>query len=243
MNKAFSLVELSIVLVILGLLTGGILTGQSLIRAAELRSVVTEFKNYQVAMQTFRDKYFALPGDMRNATDFWGIAGGTTGQDSTCYGTASTDKKTCNGNGDGMIGTTSSVTQVHERFRFWQHLANAGLIEGTYTGAAGPLGAQHAVVGTNTPTSRSGGGNGWYTKYSDVNGNYMGVGITASTNSSLAPARLSAEEVWNIDKKMDDGLPRTGKIFVYPDAAPCTDGAGAYLLTDTTKDCTIYFFY
>ena len=72
MRAAFSLVELSIVLVILGLLTGGILTGQNLIRAAELRSVVTEFQTYQTAVMTFRDKYFALPGDMTNATDFWG---------------------------------------------------------------------------------------------------------------------------------------------------------------------------
>ena len=53
MTKAFSLVELSIVLVILGLLTGGILAGQNLIRAAELRSVITEFKTYQTAVMTF----------------------------------------------------------------------------------------------------------------------------------------------------------------------------------------------
>ena len=71
-KQGFSLVELSIVLVILGLLTGGILTGQSLIRAAELRSVTTEFQKYQTAMMTFRDRYMALPGDMRNATAFLG---------------------------------------------------------------------------------------------------------------------------------------------------------------------------
>ena len=74
MKKAFSLVELSIVLVILGLLVGGILTGQSLIRAAELRSVTTEFSQYQTAVMTFRDKYFAIPGDMKNARDFWGAS-------------------------------------------------------------------------------------------------------------------------------------------------------------------------
>lgn len=60
--KAFSLVELSIVLVILGLLTGGILAGQSLIRAAELRAVSTEYSRYITATQSFRDKYFAVPG-------------------------------------------------------------------------------------------------------------------------------------------------------------------------------------
>jgi prepilin-type N-terminal cleavage/methylation domain-containing protein len=61
MKAAFSLVELSIVLVILGLLTGGILTGQNLIRAAELRAVVTEFNRYQTAVRTFEDKYSPFP--------------------------------------------------------------------------------------------------------------------------------------------------------------------------------------
>src|SRR6478736_3210874 len=71
MRKGFSLVELSIVLVILGLLTGGILAGQSLIRAAELRAVGTEYGRYATATQTFRDKYLALPGDFKDATRFW----------------------------------------------------------------------------------------------------------------------------------------------------------------------------
>lgn len=61
-NGGFSLVELSIVLVILGLLTGGILGGQSLIKAAELRAVTTELDAFQTATNTFRQKYFALPG-------------------------------------------------------------------------------------------------------------------------------------------------------------------------------------
>jgi prepilin-type N-terminal cleavage/methylation domain-containing protein len=60
-RRGFSLVELSIVLVILGLLTGGILTGQNLIRAAELRSAVTELQRHQASTQSFRDKYFAIP--------------------------------------------------------------------------------------------------------------------------------------------------------------------------------------
>ncbi|MGB1540395.1 MAG: prepilin-type N-terminal cleavage/methylation domain-containing protein, partial [Rickettsiales bacterium] len=66
-KAGFSLVELSIVLVILGLLTGGILGGQSLIRAAELRSVSKEYEKYQTAINIFKDKYFALPGDFNNA--------------------------------------------------------------------------------------------------------------------------------------------------------------------------------
>ena len=89
--RAFSLVELSIVLVILGLLTGGILAGQSLIRAAELRAVTTEYQRYVAAVQTFRDKYMALPGDMPNAIAFWGAAHATP---ATCQTTSSTTSAT-----------------------------------------------------------------------------------------------------------------------------------------------------
>ncbi len=108
MRAGFSLIELSIVLVILGLLTGGILTGQNLIRAAELRSVTTEFQTYQTAVMTFRDKYFALPGDMRNATDFWGSAGGG-GQGAACSSANATTGSTCNGDGNGQINGSSST--------------------------------------------------------------------------------------------------------------------------------------
>lgn len=118
--RGFSLVELSIVLVILGLLTGGILTGQSLIRASELRSITTEYNRYIAAAQTFRDKYFALPGDMANATAFWGAAHATP---ATCKTTASSSALTCNGNADGFI--QGVVATSNESFRFWQHLANA----------------------------------------------------------------------------------------------------------------------
>ena len=67
-NQGFTLVELSIVLVILGLLVGGVLTGQSLIRAAELRTVSTQYATFSTAVNTFRDKYFTIPGDMTNAS-------------------------------------------------------------------------------------------------------------------------------------------------------------------------------
>ncbi|PZU43073.1 MAG: prepilin-type cleavage/methylation domain-containing protein, partial [Sphingomonas sp.] len=66
-THGFSLVELSIVLVILGLLTGGILGGQSLIRAAEIRSIGVDFNRFSTATYTFRDKYMGLPGDITNA--------------------------------------------------------------------------------------------------------------------------------------------------------------------------------
>ena len=97
--SGFSLVELSIVLVILGLLVGGVLTGQSLIRAAELRSVTTEYGKYSTAIRAFKDKYFALPGDMTNAIAFWGPAPDCADTATT----AGTGTQTCNGDGNNNI--------------------------------------------------------------------------------------------------------------------------------------------
>lgn len=142
-KRGFSLVELSIVLVILGLLTGGILAGQSLIRAAELRSVSTQYQQIISAVQGFRDKYMALPGDMRNATSFWGTA-------ANCPGTSaqgSTTPATCNGDGDGMIEPTTTVS--NEVFRLWQQLANAGLIEGQYSGVTGGSANEYTGIASN----------------------------------------------------------------------------------------------
>ena len=84
--SGFTLVELSIVLVILGLLVGGVLTGQSLIHAAELRAVTTEHDKFVTAINTFRDKYMALPRRMSNAVRYWGAMDGGTadGIDSDC---------------------------------------------------------------------------------------------------------------------------------------------------------------
>ena len=108
-NHAFSLVELSIVLVILGLLTGGVLTGQSLIKAAELRSVTTELNQWQTVVNTFKGKYFAIPGDMSNAHLFWGSAGGSGFIDDGCESATGTGTQTCSGDGNGLLdqrGTT-----------------------------------------------------------------------------------------------------------------------------------------
>ena len=213
MRSGFSLVELSTVLVILGLLTGGILAGQNLIRAAELRSVVKEYQNYQAAVMTFRDKYFAIPGDISNATDFWGAA--------TCPTAAGTGTATCNGNGDGKINDAAAGAQFGEKFTFWQHLANAGLLEGSYTGMAGPDGIQDGDVGVNIARSRISNA-GWYVSiintgdaynYNIDFGTHLVFGKQASGNNAAANKALTPEELWNVDTKIDDGKPGRGKLI------------------------------
>ncbi len=253
LRYAFSLVELSIVLVILGLLTGGILTGQSLIRAAELRSVVTEYQRFQTATQTFRDKYFALPGDMRNATSFWGTAAACPGT----HANPATDSKTCDGNGDGNI-TWTGTTYNGEDLRFWQQLANAGLIEGNYTGAR-TNGTKIYTAGENIPLSKLSRAS-WvpFWPTTDATGHsalfasggivyeglqhYFRFGMETSASWNYSPV-TTAEEAWNIDTKIDDGLPGRGRMKTYnmsalPNCPDTNDPLTAkYQLSNSAVSC------
>lgn len=235
MRQGFSLVELSIVLVILGLLTGGILAGQSLIRAAELRSVNADLQRYTAATRTFQDKYMGLPGDLRNATSFWGSV---TTSGGTCPASAGTGTQTCDGDGSGLIGDASACNGAHERPRYWQHLVNGGLIEGTYTGVVGSGSCNEVLPGTNAPRARFANAG-----YSVISSNLLvGAAVAASTNSSPV---FSPDEAWSVDIKLDDGLPRTGLVTV-PGIATnpgCSDTdvtTGTYQVQNTGKLCALY---
>ena len=266
---AFSLVELSIVLVILGLLTGGILGGQSLIRAAELRAVTTEYNRYASAVNTFKDKYFAIPGDMSNATQFWG----RLNTDTTCVSksglTSASTPGACDGNGNGLMeyGNFGS-NNSEEGFQFWRQLALAGLIEGSYTGLNGSVAtyASDHVLGTNAPKSRMSNA-GWATWYAVVPANSTDTSVyvgdygnlfgVAPQNSGAIPccALLKPEEAWNIDTKIDDGKPATGKVWARESASfhnpatstQCTtstsntDYAGNYNLSNSSIICGLFF--
>jgi type II secretory pathway pseudopilin PulG len=252
-SAAFSLVELSIVLVILGLLIGGILSGQALIRAAELRAVTTEYQRYATAIHTFRDKYFALPGDMRNATAFWNSAGGD-GFNLACTAVATTLPTTCNGNGDGSIWSGGDT--ISETYRAWEHMANAGLIEGTYTGAADTAGYADATRGINQPASKLSQGAwtlwtiySWGTFGKAGTSLWLGADIVSGQAYSFYPL-LTPEEAWNIDTKTDDGRPGYGKITTTDSAnsygPACTGSATAstaqYQLNNTAKLCNQIFW-
>lgn len=249
MKSAFSLVELSIVLVILGLLTGGILAGQSLIRASELRSVGTQYHGFVTATHSFRDKYFAWPGDYAQATDIWGAAHATPADCPTATGTGT---QTCNGDGNGQVFTDApAASNYGERYTFWQHLANAGLIEGSYSGRAGSSGIQHHTA-QNTATGRLP-NSLWlithhYTSTALVfpaarpRHNYRLGGPT--TAGWPAGRLLSPEEMWNIDTKLDDGRPALGTItgplssyVALPDCVTSDAVDATYKLTLRSKEC------
>jgi prepilin-type N-terminal cleavage/methylation domain-containing protein len=105
-QSGFTLIEIAIVLVIIGLLLGGILKGQELITSARVRNLIAQLDGTKAAFFGFQDRYRALPGDFTLAT--------------TQVPGASTP-----GNGDGQIVGTESVA-------VWDHLSHAGFINGTY---------------------------------------------------------------------------------------------------------------
>lgn len=257
-KDAFSLVELSIVLVVLGLLTGGILTGQNLIRAAEIRSVSTDFQRFKTALYSFRNRYVGLPGDLHNASLFWAAAGGG-GVGSACFTADSSGGSACNGNGDGRIsyadGATpgSDVWEWGERFQVWTHLANAGLIEGNYTGKTEHATLSYvAIAGTNVPASKI--SNGQYDLYTTPDStsserfDHLRNTNTLTLMTMMGEGVLSPEEIWNMDKKFDDGLPGHGMIGTTKSSASvanCSTSDNAndaeYNFTASISNCKIYF--
>jgi len=261
-GDGFSLIELAIVLVILGLLAGGVLVGQSLIRAAELRSVVDDFEKYRLAVIIFEDRYRYLPGDMPNAAQIWGIAGGTTGNDTTCFNATSNGTTTCNGNGNGRLELTdnSPASNAPEWFHSWVQLKNAGLVEGSYTGRriADP---RQAVPGVNVPRSKvsNGGFTLMSTQHPDGNGSwYSGdynpmlfFGVQSGIGVGTQGVILKAEEAWNIDTKLDDGRPGLGRMRTFHDNANCVtppfneaaQNSASYNLTASAIACVLIYSF
>src|SRR5664279_785240 len=138
-QSGFTLVEIAIVLVIIGLLLGGVLKGQELINSAKVKNMTTDFKNAQVFIYGYQDKFRALPGDDANVTTH--LTGATL---ATTPGTA----------GNAIIeGQWNSTTATDESYLFWQHVRLAGLAPGsTATGSASyiPRNADGGQIGVQS---------------------------------------------------------------------------------------------
>ena len=254
-NSAFTLVEMSIVLVIIGLLVGGIVAGQSLIRASALKNVVTQYQHFVEAKRAFYDQYNAIPGDMANATNYWGVANAAPG---ICVTTPSTGTETCNGNGDGLV---IAVPGSNEYYRYWQHLANAGMIEGRFDGITHGT-TPYSSTSANSPSGRAGPGGLWFvinvgspsgdTSYFDgTYGNLYEYGGAAANNDPTSPVFLPAE-AWDIDVKLDDGVPGIGKVVARDvngfTGTNCTSATASnqqatatYYMAGKTKQCVLVF--
>lgn len=224
-RTGFSLIEICIILVILALVVGAITAGRSMMRSAELRNVAISAENYITAMNVFRQKYNALPGDMPNATSLWGA---TDNDPTACSTTAVTTKTTCNGNGNGRIEVGTGL-EDGEDIRVWQHLRNAELTEPTAcipTPGIGCLPESKMKNIVHYPNYVGTTVNSLTT----FDGDYGHALVTMKHDEILF---LPPIELWEIDKKIDDGKPAHGKLRIFVLPAGLASGVGS---CSTTTD-------
>lgn len=216
-QAGFTLVELAIVLVIIGLIVGGVLVGQDLIKSAEIRATISQIEKFNAAANTFRDKHGNLPGDLNTAraTQF-NIAPtarpGTAGQ----------------GNGDGVVqgGATAATTDdlIGETRAFWTDLNQAQLIQDSP-----PATPDMVTAGTTAslPSARMNEA-AFFHIFSEGGRNFFYIGSMTLAAAVVTPTTtaVTPQQAFTIDEKLDDGFGLTGTVTV-PGAtlAPATLGA------------------
>jgi prepilin-type N-terminal cleavage/methylation domain-containing protein len=214
-KKAFTLIELAIVLVIIGLIAGGVLVGQDLIRSAEISATVKQVQNFNAAVATFRTKYNAIPGDMGySIAESFGF--NVTGAPGSTAAPGFRD-------GNFIITDSSSGTEPYgETLLFWQDLRKANLISdisdpGTFNSAT------HAATTVTQlqsflPAAKVGKNNHFIVfglpseglnYYQIIRMEGFNAATPAYTNLNLG---LSGNQAFNIDAKLDDGRPNTGIV-------------------------------
>ncbi len=240
-KSAFSLIELSIVLIIIGLLIAGITGGASLIKSSELRSAMGEARGYAVAVNGFYSQYNYLPGDYATA-----VAGAIAPSTATAaYGTSSSSAQ----NGRIEYNTASVATYLSESVAAWDQLIKSGTMDNLVLTSVAPTTQQ--TPGTHMPSSKIKNG-GWHFDYrinvgtisntdysSAVSAVYEGVAaapayqnvvvLTGKTTaasstdstaikntlvngSNLAVAVLTGPDAMSIDTKIDDSYANAGKV-------------------------------
>ncbi len=227
-KSGFTLIELSIVLVIIGLLVGGVLVGKDLIAAAEIRSQISQIEKYNTAVNTFKLKYGYLPGDIPDPT-------------ASAFGFAARGSADGQGDGNGILqgfccgGYKLGHVQSGEPQQFWVDLSVAGLIDGNFSTAtpAGYVAATTtdlAIISQYYPKAKIEGGlfvyvlnadNNWAasSNYRYKNNNFFSISrVTEMHNYSDSNVQnygttgIAVNAAYNIDSKVDDGLPISGNV-------------------------------
>jgi prepilin-type N-terminal cleavage/methylation domain-containing protein len=250
-NKGFTLVELAIVLVIIGLLVGGVLTGQELVKQAEISNVIKQINEYDTGVSTFRAKYESyLPGDYPNAYKMRIVLDPATGTQDVA-GTADSQQ---DGDGDGLLDnhTDSSFNAFSgEMINFWIHLYNTGLIrEPLKQDNSACTVACDRTVDVAFPSTSFGTGLVALTgstaslQYVLGTGNPLdnlnraeGAGTDGAVGDTLTP-----EQAYAIDTKLDDGIPDTGGVVVitrFNGGVFTTDSADAADCFNTTYNLAL----
>jgi prepilin-type N-terminal cleavage/methylation domain-containing protein len=220
-TRGFTLIEIAIVLVIIGLIVGGVLVGRDMIAAAAVRAQISQIEKFNTAVNTFRDKYGYLPGD---------IPAGPAAQ----FGFAARGQYAGEGDGNGVIegintnaaGSNIGTGEgVGETGLFWVDLSTAGLIDATFnTATCCTLPPQTTLTTTPSlnaylPQAKIGNGNYVYvwsgggTPYDGIN--YFGLSAVTQLNSAgwiASSAGITVAQAYNIDTKIDDGLPQSGRV-------------------------------
>lgn len=222
-QKGFTLVELAIVLVIIGLIVSGVLVGQDLIKAAELRATVRQHQEFQVAVNTFSGKYNGIPGD--TDSDKFGLCDGDGNSPANCNitnaGTADTgcDGEANRGDGDGLIeDNNGGAVTLHngEISCFWAQLTTPGkeLVKGVYDGfsAAVGAGAVNDGVGSNIPAMKT--TNFGWSVFNDGTDNWFITGVIGSQADDFYDTAepFIPLDAYDIDSKIDDGVPTAGNV-------------------------------
>ena len=210
-QQGFTLIEIAIVLVIIGLLLGGVLKGQELINAARVRNIASQLDGVKIAYLGFQDRYRVYPGDMVNATSITQIPGapaGCTAANTNC--------------GNGKI-------DPNENLIVWNQLSKSGFISGSYAGTVDTGSAFQTADTTNSPPNPFGGFLVLVhdSDYGDVNSATPANVLNIKTGG-IMPVAMVAE----LDRKVDDGAPGTGTFraaITYGDGATnnalCLTGA------------------
>ena len=198
-SAGFTLVEIAIVLVIIGLLLGSVLKGQELIASARVRNLIALQDGAKAAFYGFQDRYRALPGDYSSAS-----------KNINCPA-----NPCLNGNGNGQIeinATSTNGSVVAEYLLTWTHLSAAGFINGSFQMQA----TDTSATAANSPNSPYGvylelAYDGWY-----------GSGQTGFTMSGSGPSsprhtvktgnEVPVEITAEVDRKIDDGKPYSGSF-------------------------------
>jgi len=193
-QKGFTLVEIAIVLVIIGLLLGGILKGQEMITQAKIKNVIADMSGVSAAMYGYQDRYRALPGDDK-AANRW----------------SSADQ----GDGDGIIsGAYLSTTANDESREFWRHLRLSGFVAGA--GDDQPFNAVSGKMGVQTGNGPAAG-----TAPTGVLATASGSPPTAPVTSLImCSANLPDKIAVSVDAQMDDGVGTTGNVRGFKQTAP-----------------------
>ena len=215
-QTGFTLVEIAIVLVIIGLLLGGILKGQEMITQAKIKNVVADFSGVSAAYYGYQDRYRAIPGDDSGAAARW----------------TSASPAAVNGNGNGVVAGTwnnagAVCTTAVETCSWWHHLRQAGFVSGS--GTLQPFNAVTGQLGVQT-----GNGAGGATLGTDAagTGGFSGL-IVCSGN---LPDKIAIAT----DTQMDDGVPISGTVRGLLQATPNPATANPATATYVENGTNVY---